>query len=68
MLVGIAAKTAIAPLERIKISFQTSNEKFSFVSAVKKGQSIVLNGKSVLSLWKGTNVGITYHSWDDPVL
>ena len=46
-----------APLERIKMSFQTSNEVFSFTNAFKKGRSIIYQG-NILSLWKGHSMTI----------
>ena len=39
------------------MSFQTSNEVFSFTNAFKKGRSIIYQG-NILSLWKGHSMTI----------
>ena len=49
---GILAKTAIAPAERVKMSFQTTNELFTLRGALLKGRKIVLED-GVLGLWRG---------------
>lgn len=49
---GIAAKTVIAPAERIKMSFQVSSERFTVRKAIERGHRMVQDGGS-LSLWKG---------------
>lgn len=51
-IAGIAAKTCIAPAERIKMSFQVSSEPFSFANAFAKGKHMVATG-GIPSLWKG---------------
>lgn len=48
---GIVAKTAIAPAERVKMSYQVSNEVFSLKGALLRGISMVKTG-GVLSLWR----------------
>ncbi len=56
-ILGVVAKTAIAPAERVKLTFQISNEKFSYLSAFKRGRDIVQQG-NVLSLWRGHSTTI----------
>ncbi len=56
-LAGIAAKTVIAPAERIKMSFQVSSERFSMAKAIARGRYMVQGG-GVLSLWKGHSTTI----------
>ncbi|RYG62538.1 solute carrier family 25 protein [archaeon] len=54
---GIAAKTCIAPAERIKMSFQVSSEKFSWRKALERGHLMVVH-EGPLSLWKGHSTTI----------
>jgi len=54
---GIAAKTCIAPLERIKMSFQVSSEKFTLAAAFARGKNLVLK-QGVLSMWRGHSTTI----------
>lgn len=42
-IAGIVAKTAIAPAERVKMSFQVSNDQFSLMNALKRGYDIIKN-------------------------
>ena len=51
-MAGIAAKTAIAPAERIKMAFQVSSERFSYRKAIRRGTIIVKN-EGWTALWKG---------------
>lgn len=51
-LAGIAAKTVIAPAERIKMTFQVSNEAFTFKAAGQRFSHIVRT-QGPVSLWKG---------------
>lgn len=51
-IAGAVAKTAVAPLERIKMSFQISSNAFSISRAFRYGVEIVKNG-GFISLWKG---------------
>ena len=37
---GIVAKSAIAPLERIKMSFQVSNQHYTSLGALNRGKEI----------------------------
>lgn len=71
-IAGIVAKTAVAPLERIKMSFQISQEQFSFSAAYNRGAQFIRKG-GILSLWKGHSTtvlrvapyaGISYASHD----
>lgn len=56
-IAGIVAKTVIAPGDRIKMSFQVSEEKFSLGNALRKGREIVAT-RGVLSLWRGHSTTI----------
>ncbi len=49
---GIVAKTAIAPLERIKMSFQVSHQKYTSAAALERGKEIYREG-GVRGLWRG---------------
>jgi solute carrier family 25 protein 42 len=51
-LAGIAAKTVIAPLERIKMTFQVSTDRFTLQAAIQRG-ILTARREGVLSLWKG---------------
>lgn len=46
------AKTAIAPAERVKMSFQTTSDKFTLVSAIRRGIDMARKD-GILSLWRG---------------
>lgn len=54
---GIAAKTVIAPAERIKMTFQVSHDKFSYAAAGQRLKNIVRT-QGVFSLWKGHSTTI----------
>jgi hypothetical protein len=56
-IAGICAKTAIAPAERIKMSFQVNRDPFSYAHALSRGKEIVRT-KGVLALWKGHSTSI----------
>eukprot|EP01041_Mallomonas_annulata_P011051 gene11051-23107_t len=56
-IAGVIAKTAIAPAEKVKMSFQTSTQKFSFLQAFNKGKEMFLKD-GILSLWKGHSTTI----------
>ena len=56
-LAGIAAKTVIAPAERVKMSFQISSDKFTFSEAGKRAMMMVRK-EGILSLWKGHSTTI----------
>lgn len=49
---GIISKTAIAPAERVKLTFQISKEKFTLLGALYRGLDIVKHG-GIFQLWKG---------------
>ncbi|CAM9901683.1 unnamed protein product [Ectocarpus sp. 4 AP-2014] len=53
-LAGMLAKSVVAPVDRIKILFQVTNERFSFKKAEKLFQDILaLEGPA--GLWKGNS-------------
>lgn len=54
---GAVAKTAVAPVERVKMSFQISPRLFSLSRAFQHGQEIVRGG-GLSSLWKGHSTTI----------
>lgn len=55
---GIVAKTAVAPAERVKMSFQVSSKDlFTLEGALQRGSAMVKEG-GVLSLWKGHSTTI----------
>lgn len=54
---GIAAKTAIAPIERLKMRFQVSSERFSWRKFALRGKE-VLKREGLFSLWKGHSTTI----------
>lgn len=56
-LAGIAAKTVIAPAERIKMTFQVSKEAFTFKAAGERFKHIVRT-QGPISLWKGHSTTI----------
>ena len=47
----------MAPAERVKLTFQISREKFTYVGAFYRAKDIIKHG-SVLSLWKGHSTTI----------
>jgi hypothetical protein len=49
---GIAAKTCVAPLERVKITYQVSTERFTLRSGFERACSMIQQG-GILSLWRG---------------
>jgi hypothetical protein len=49
---GMTAKTVIAPLERIKMTFQVSKQQFSYKAAFQRGKDLLHEG-GFFSLWKG---------------
>jgi hypothetical protein len=54
---GVAAKTAVAPAERVKMSFQISADKFTLYNALIRSYQMVKQG-GVISLWKGHSTSI----------
>jgi solute carrier family 25 protein 42 len=56
-IAGVAAKTAVAPAERVKMSFQVSSEKFTYMRALARGNDMVKCG-GITSLWKGHSTTI----------
>ena len=49
---GTAAKSVVAPLDRVKLLFQVSRERFSLHAALKKGITLT-QSEGAASLWKG---------------
>jgi solute carrier family 25, member 42 len=71
-IAGAVAKTAVAPAERVKMTFQISSDKFSLGRALKHGIEIFQKG-GIFSLWRGHSTtiirvapysGISYASHD----
>lgn len=56
-IAGVVAKTAVAPIERVKMYFQTSSQHFGLRRAFKHGQEIVKSG-GLRSLWRGHSTTI----------
>ena len=54
---GTVAKTVIAPADRIKILFQTSDRSFSLGKALSEAQKIVAD-EGVAALWKGHSTNV----------
>eukprot|EP00742_Colponemidia_sp_Colp-10_P008646 GILJ01009379.1.p1 GENE.GILJ01009379.1~~GILJ01009379.1.p1 ORF type:complete len:313 (-),score=19.96 GILJ01009379.1:53-991(-) len=53
-IAGAVAKSAVAPLERVKILFQVSSERFSFPRAYKELFRII-HEEGIHALWKGNS-------------
>jgi len=51
-LAGVLAKTAVAPAERVKMSFQITKDRFSISAALTRARNMISEG-GVLSLWRG---------------
>lgn len=71
-IAGVAAKTVIAPAERVKMGFQVSSETFSLEKALQRGKDII-SKDGIFALWKGHSTtvfrvapyaGITYMAHD----
>jgi solute carrier family 25, member 42 len=56
-LSGIAAKTVIAPAERVKFSFQVTSAKFTWKNAFEQGRNVV-HSQGWLGLWRGHSTTI----------
>lgn len=56
-IAGITAKTVIAPFDRMKIVFQTTNMRFSFLSLYKLMKTTVVEN-GITSLWRGHSLTI----------
>lgn len=48
----LQAKTAIAPAERVKMSFQTTRDKFTLNAALRRGIDMARRD-GIISLWRG---------------
>eukprot|EP01064_Diplonema_japonicum_P000168 TRINITY_DN10110_c0_g1_i1.p1 TRINITY_DN10110_c0_g1~~TRINITY_DN10110_c0_g1_i1.p1 ORF type:complete len:297 (+),score=29.77 TRINITY_DN10110_c0_g1_i1:31-891(+) len=51
---AIVSRTVIAPIERVKIIFQTSPEANGYMGIFKR----IMKGEGVLSFWKGNGVAV----------
>eukprot|EP00606_Chrysophyceae_sp_TOSAG23-5_P000744 GSChrysophyteH2.ASY1.ANO1.965.1 assembled CDS len=71
----VLAKTAVAPAERVKMSFQTTQDRFKFSTALSRARGMVQEA-GVLSLWRGHSTtvlrvapfaGLSYavHDWSE---
>ena len=49
---GMVSKTCIAPIERIKMTFQVSKETFTYAAARQRGRDLIHKG-GFFSMWKG---------------
>jgi solute carrier family 25, member 42 len=49
---GVLAKTAVAPAERVKMSYQTTKDLFTLSGALERAKGMVKD-RGVLSLWRG---------------
>lgn len=56
-IAGVVAKTAIAPAEKVKMSFQVSMSKFSLYNAFNTGKQMLFR-EGFFSLWKGHSTTI----------
>ncbi len=54
---GIAAKTCVAPLERVKITYQVSTDRFTLQNGFSRACEMVQQG-GWLSLWRGHSTTI----------
>jgi len=54
---GVVAKTAIAPAEKVKMSYQVSMSKFSLSSALVTGRDMFFK-EGFISLWRGHSTTI----------
>ena len=54
---GCVAKTAIAPAERVKMSFQISTDKFTLGAALSRGVAM-FKDQGFFSLWRGNSTTI----------
>ena len=58
-LSGAAAKTATAPLERVRLVLQTSTSTTSSASSFARANFVeVLRAEGVLGLWRGNALGV----------
>ena len=51
-IAGAVAKSAIAPLDRIKILFMTNGRTFNYKEGIKEAYRILIEEKFI-SFWKG---------------
>jgi len=49
---GVVAKTAVAPAERVKMSYQTTKDVFTLRAALHRGRDIYRKD-GITSLWRG---------------
>jgi solute carrier family 25 protein 42 len=51
-IAGVVAKTVVAPVERVKMRYQISSDKFTLTKGYQYGRDII-NRRGIMSLWKG---------------
>jgi hypothetical protein len=51
-IAGVLAKTAVAPAERVKMSYQISGDRFTIAGALSRGAEMA-HKQGMLSLWRG---------------
>ena len=51
-IAGVVAKTAVAPAERVKMSYQTTGDLFTLGGALNRAKGIVQD-RGLFSLWRG---------------
>jgi hypothetical protein len=56
---GATAKTVEAPLDRVKIIFQVSKQRFSFAAAAKQ-MGVIANTEGLSGLWKGNGARLVW--------
>jgi hypothetical protein len=54
-IAGVLAKSSVAPIERVKLIFQTSSDQFSYRKGVKC-LSDILRTEGLRSLWRGNGL------------
>lgn len=55
-LAGVTGKSSIAPADRLKLIYVTSQEKFTYSGAFVKAQELIKNEGSIRALWRGNTI------------